>query len=80
MWNSKIPFEFSPGINSTQTLDGTAPHHCDLARQMYLEERQSQTEMERHLAVLAGWTTMSQWCLLTEIGMQLTSFIKRPTA
>jgi hypothetical protein len=36
MWNSNIPSEFNPGINSAQPSGGVAPSQYDLARHVYL--------------------------------------------
>ena len=68
MWNTNSPFEFNPGINNAKPSDGMSPPHFDLARQEYLESRQAQVEMDRRLVDLAGWSTLSPWCLLTGIG------------
>jgi hypothetical protein len=65
VWNSTTTSELNPGINSARPSVGVAPLLCDLERQEYLEERQAQAEVDRCLAVLAGWTTMSPWCVLT---------------
>jgi hypothetical protein len=61
MWNSNIPTEFNPGINSAHESGGVAPLQYDLTRQLYLEKRRAHAEADRNSKVRAVWTAMSHW-------------------
>lgn len=79
MWNTNIPSEFNPSINSAQPSGGVTPLRYELARHVNLEKRRDHAEIDRRLQIRANWITLSQWVYdTTNLYCQTALYLFKP--